>query len=174
MSPQEVPSEAPEILKALRESRVEFIDAAAIAEEHAKTRPTADRWSVLDCVEHLVIAETRFLDWLENPKGLVATPADREKEAKLLAVMASRENRVQAPDPVQPTGRFPTLAAGLHEFETVRARVIAFAEQQGAGLYSLGAQHVFFGPLNGAEVMCMIAAHARRHAAQMREIREQI
>ena len=85
--------------------------------------------------------------------------------------VASRETRVNAPDPIQPAGRFATLAEALQHFDDARARSVAFAVKQGAGLYSLAAQHAFFGPVNGAEVMCLMAAHARRHAAQIREVR---
>jgi hypothetical protein len=169
------PGETTEILKALHDSRAEFLAAAGgLTEEEAKTSPAAGRWSVIQCVEHIVLAEGRFLGWLEDPKDLPLPPVDHEKEAKLLVGVASRETRVNAPDPVQPTGRFSTLADALREFEAARARSIAFAEKQGAGLYSLAAKHAFFGPVNGAEVMCLMAAHSRRHAAQMREIRAEL
>jgi uncharacterized damage-inducible protein DinB len=171
MEPQQSQRDTAEILKALHDSRAEFLAAADVPEEKAKMRPAPDRWSVIDCVEHIVIAEGRFLGWLENQEGLPVPPADREKEAKLLAGVASRATRVQAPEAARPTGRFATLADALDEFDTIRARSIAFAEKQGAGLYTLAAKHSFFGPVNGAEVVCLMAAHSRRHAAQIHEIR---
>jgi hypothetical protein len=166
------PQESNQILKALHDSRGEFRAAAAgLSDEQAKTSPAPGRWSVIQCVEHIVLAETRFLGWLENPVADPAPPVDHQKEAKLLMGVASRETRVNAPDPVQPTGRFATLTDALEHFDAIRAKTIAFAEKQGAGLYSLAAKHAFFGPVNGAEVMCLMAAHSRRHAAQMQEIR---
>ena len=166
------PQESNQILKALQDSRAEFVAAAAgLSEEQAKTAPAPGRWSVIQCVEHIVLAETRFLGWLENPAAEPAPPVDHQKEAKLLIGVASRETRVNAPDPVQPTGRFATLTEALEHFDSIRAKSIAFAEKHGAGLYSLAAKHAFFGPVNGAEVMCLMAAHSRRHAAQMQEIR---
>ena len=164
--------EATDILRALHKSRAEFrASTEGLSEEQAKTKPAPGRWSVLDCVEHIVLAESRFLSWLENPQGLPVPPIDHAKEAKLLVGVASRETRVNAPDPIQPAGRFATLAEALQHFDDARARSVAFAVKQGAGLYSLAAQHAFFGPVNGAEVMCLMAAHARRHAAQIREVR---
>jgi hypothetical protein len=166
------PQETTEIVQALKDSRAEFHAAAAgVAEAQANVNPAPDRWSVLDCVEHIAIAEGRFLGWLENPEAAPPPPMDREKEAKLLAGVASRVNRAQAPEPVRPTGRFATLAEALAEFDAARARSIAFAESKGAGLYSLAARHPFFGPLNGAEVAILMVAHSRRHAAQIKEVR---
>jgi hypothetical protein len=168
------PRETSEILQALRDSRAEFHSAAGVPEEQAKIRPAPGRWSVLDCVEHIVIAEERFLGWLQNPEAAPAPPMDHEKESKLLAGVASRTTRVQAPDPVQPTGRFATLAEAFEHFDAVRARSIAVAEKQGAGVYALSATHPFFGPINGAETLVLMAAHCRRHAAQIREVRAEI
>jgi uncharacterized damage-inducible protein DinB len=169
------PQETTDVLKALRDSRAEFQAAAqGVSEEQAKMSPGPGRWSVIQCVEHIVVAEGRFLGWLQNPLTETPSPMDPQKEAKLLMGVASRSQRVQAPDPVQPAGRFATLAEALAEFDAVRARSIALTESQGAGLYSLAAKHAFFGPVNGAEVMCLMAAHSRRHAAQIQEIRAEL
>ncbi len=166
------PQEQSEIVKCLEDSRADFRGAVeGVSEAQAKQRPAPDKWSVLECVEHIVIAESRFLGWLQNPAADPAPPMDKQKEAKLLLGVSGRSQRVNAPEPVHPTGRFATLAEALAQFDDTRAKSIEFAESADAGLYSLAAKHAFFGPVNGAEVMVLIAAHARRHAAQIREIR---
>jgi hypothetical protein len=71
------PQESSPILQALRDSRAELHAAVAgVSEEQARTKPAPDRWSVLDCVEHLVIVEGRFLGWLQNPEPNPAPPPD--------------------------------------------------------------------------------------------------
>jgi DinB superfamily len=166
------PKERSEIVQALEDSRAEFHAAAeGTSEAQARLSPAPDRWSVLNCVEHIVIAEGRFLGWLQNPEAQPAPPVDKHREAMLASGVASRATRAQAPAPVQPTGRFSTLVEALDQFASARARSIQFAEERGADLYSLAARHPFFGPLNGAEVMLLMAAHSRRHAAQIREVR---
>jgi len=169
------PQERIEIVQILEDSRADFHAAAeGVPEAQAKLSPAPGRWSVIECVEHIVITESRFLGWLENPIADPAPPADKEKEAKMLVGVASRAQRVQAPEPAHPTGRFATLAEALERFDAARAHSIRFAESQGEGLYALAAKHPFFGVCNGAEVMVLIAAHARRHAAQIREIRSSL
>jgi DinB superfamily len=166
------PQEQSEIVKCLEDSRADFRAAAeGVSEEQAKVRPEPGRWSVLECVEHIVVAESRFLGWVQNPVTEPAPPMDKEKEAKLLLGVSGRSQRANAPEPVHPTGRFSTLAEALAQFDAARANSIQFAESRGAGLYSLATKHPAFGAVNGAEVMVLIAAHARRHAAQIREIR---
>ena len=72
---------------------------------------------MLECVEHIVVAEGRFLGWLQNPGADLAPPMDKQKEAKLLLGVSGRSQRVNAPEPVHPTGRFATLAEALAQFE---------------------------------------------------------
>jgi DinB superfamily len=166
------PQERSEIVQLLEDSHADFRAAVdGVSEFDAKVCPAPGRWSVLQCVEHIVISESRFLGWLKNPIADPAPPVDKEKEAKLLAGVAGRAQRVEAPEPARPTGRFATLAEAMEQFDAARAKSIGFAESHGAGLYTLAARHPFFGVCNGLEVMVLMAAHARRHAAQIREIR---
>jgi len=94
-----------------------------------------------------------------------------KEKAMILSRVVARATALEAPEPVRPSGRFPTFADALAQFEAIRAQTIELAEGQGAGLYSLAAKHPFLGVCNGAEAMVLIAAHSRRHAAQIREIR---
>ena len=165
------PAERNSIVKILEDSRADFHAAVdGVSEFDAKVCPAPGRWSVLECVEHIAISESRLLGWLENPIADSAPPANKEKEARLLS-LANRTQCVEAPEPARPTGRFATLAEAMVQFDAARAGSIRFAESQGAGLYKLAARHPFFGLCNGQEVMVLMAAHARRHAAQIREIR---
>jgi hypothetical protein len=51
-----------EILNALRRSQQTFLDAVdGITEDVAAKRPGPDRWSALECVEHLAVSEDFLL-----------------------------------------------------------------------------------------------------------------
>jgi hypothetical protein len=126
---------------------------------------------VLECVEHVVLAEERFLGWLEKGTEVETAEVNPEKEAQLAAAVTNRVNRAQAPEAAQPKGRFNSLAEGLAAFDATRNRSVQFVQQRGAKLYQLIAEHPRFGPMNGAEFVQIIAGHARRHAEQMREVR---
>ena len=164
-----------ELIQALQDSSAELIAAAqSIPEALTKTKPAPDRWSALDCVEHIVITEGRFFGWLENPQPDPAPPENKDKEAMIAQRLSSRDQKAQAPEPARPTGRFATLDEALDEFRLRRTHTIQFALEKGAGLYAISTKHPLFGPVNGAELMCMMAAHSRRHAAQIREIKEEL
>jgi hypothetical protein len=73
-----------------------------------------------------------------------------------------------------PAGRFETLEQALAEFQAARGRSLGIASEQGDALYLLATEHPRFGPVNGAELMIIIAGHARRHAEQIRETRAEL
>jgi uncharacterized damage-inducible protein DinB len=164
MSPQ--PSS--EIADTLEQSREEFLAAANVPESLASVKPAEGRWSVLDCIEHVTTVEQGFLGRLKPAEG-EAPPANRDREAEILGIVLDRSSRRQAPEAIHPKGRFASLTQALEEFNAVRARTAQFAEEQGPGLYSLTVTHPVLGPMNGKEALILIAGHARRHAAQMRE-----
>jgi uncharacterized damage-inducible protein DinB len=165
------PQERSEIVNNLERSREEFLAAVAgLTEEQAKAKPDPERWSVLECVEHVAFVEERFLGWLEKAERLEARRMDREKELRLMAMVPDRSVRVKAPEAVVPAGRYAALADALQRFDEMRARSIEYAQKPG-DLYCLAAQHPRFGPVNGVELLIIIAGHARRHGEQIREIR---
>ena len=166
------PEERLEIVQHLERGRAEFLaSVAGLSEAQVTIRPDPARWSVLDCVEHVTTVEERFLGWLENAKKLDEPRIDKQKEAGLLVRVADRSARAQAPEAVVPNGRFATLAQALEQFNVNRSRSIQFAQDRSDELYYLAAEHPRFGPMNGAEFLMVITAHARRHAAQIQEVR---
>ena len=166
------PKERTELADHLERSRQELMAAlAGLTESQAKVRPDPERWSVLDCVEHVASVEERFLGFLQNAEKLEAPRVDKEKEAALMARVPDRSTRARSPEAVLPAGRFATLAEALEQFDAGRARTVRFAEDRCDDLYSLAAAHPRFGPMNGVEMLIIIAGHARRHAEQIRETR---
>ena len=163
-----------EMISTLEASRKDFLAAAAVPESQAKINPEAGRWSVLECVEHVILAEERFLSWLEKGTEVETAKANPQKEAELAAAVTNRASRAQAPEPAQPKGRFHTLAEALTAFDAVRNRSVQFVQQRGSKLYQLMVEHPRFGPMNGAELVQIIAGHACRHAAQIREVRDSL
>lgn len=117
------------------------------------------------------MVEQRFLGFLENAEKLDSPRIDKEKEARLLATVPDRSTRIQAPEAVQPSGRFTSLDQAREQFNAGRARSIQFAEERSDDLYWLQSMHPRLGPMNGVEYLILIAQHARRHAAQIREAR---
>jgi hypothetical protein len=113
--------------------------------------------------------EERFLGRLEQAEPLDQPRIDKEKEAALAARIGNRVSKVQAPEAARPTGRFSNLEEAVASFNSCRAQTLRFASERAADLYSLSIEHPRFGPINGVELLIILASHASRHAEQIRE-----
>jgi hypothetical protein len=168
------PQASIDLVASLKDSRETLLESlAGITEADAARRPGPDRWCALDCVEHLTIAEEVTLGRLKTAEPLAEPIHLPEREVRMAEGVSGRANRVQAPPAALPAGRFASLAEALEAYTTARGRTIAFVEAA-PNLRSVQVTHPFFGPISGHELALITAAHSVRHAAQIREIREQI
>src|SRR5215475_5952306 len=102
----------------LRESRERFLlSLADVTEESCRCHPSAGRWSVLDCAEHIAGAETFMLGLLKGPRRPRSADAPN-REQIFMERVANRSSKVETPERGRPMGRFPTLDAARKLFET--------------------------------------------------------
>jgi hypothetical protein len=162
-----------QLIEMLEAGRRDVADSVApLSDADASRKPEPGRWSALECMEHIVFAESRYLSWLENAAVLNSPQRDPEREAWITARVGDREWDWQAPEVAIPTGRFHTVTEALAEFNAVRDRTVAAAKARESQLFSLQAKHSVLGLMNGAELMRLTAGHASRHAVQIRKVRE--
>src|SRR4030095_16870870 len=117
-------------LRQLERTRTGVVEATkGLSEAQWKFKPGPDRWSVAEVVEHIVLAED-FL--LENTSGKMmrapAGNADRDYKTTdkfVLGAIADRTQRVQAPEPLLPTGRWSPQEA-LERFLKLRQQTLEF------------------------------------------------
>lgn len=163
---------AQSLVHSLEEGRRQVLAAVSgLTDRAAATRPAANRWSVLECLEHLVSVEYRFLGFAQKGEAYETVRVDPAREQTLASGMMDRTARVQAPEAVLPTGRFRSVADVLTAFNEARDTSVRFARERGDALYTIKAAHPRFGELNGMEVMHLMNGHALRHVAQIRETR---
>ncbi len=141
--------------------------------EHGSTNPGRDRWSVLQCLEHIVIVEERFMGWIISGRTIMPD-ASWEKETKLSTMVVDRSFKAVAPEAARPDGRFKTVEEAVDAFNAARDSTARMVAQRGEELYAVGVTHPRFGDMNGVELVHILSGHAKRHAAQIREVREQL
>ncbi len=163
------------LIDVLEDGRRQLLAAASgLTDVTAAARPAADRWSVLECLEHLVSVEHRFLGLAQNGDTYETLRIDPAREQSLANGMLDRSTRRQAPDGLQPTGRFQSVADALAAFGEARDTSVRFVQDRGDGLYAIRVSHPRFGEVNGIEVIHLMNAHALRHVAQIRETRDAV
>jgi hypothetical protein len=138
----------------------------------ARRKPSSKSWSILECIEHLAMAEEVMLSRIEAAQPTAEPSSNPAREAGILAHGADRSRRMESPEVARPSGRFKTLAEAVAAYSAVRARTLEWVNSEHGDPHSWIAIHPLIPtPLNCYEMLLVMAMHPRRHAAQIREIR---
>ena len=157
------------LVNRLRQSRDRLSQSVAdLPEELCRIRPSETSWSVIDCVEHIVIAEKAWHVRLQGRQP-VNEPVDRAKDDLVVRVAEPGEKR-SAPERAQPRGKYATLADAVQEFCTARDQTVDFAERTAEDFRAFSVEHAL-GVFDIHQFLLLAAAHAERHAKQVEEIR---
>jgi len=158
----------------LTETRERLLGTArGLSPQQLNHKPGPDRWSVAEVLEHLTVTESRLLPRIEavlqgSPDPAKASAWEGREEALLQSVI-SRSPRVQAPDPIQPTGRWGHEEL-FRQVEAARGRTTEFAAQTNAPLRSFFQTHPVLGELDCYQWLLITGAHWERHRAQIEEV----
>ena len=162
------------LLTQLQETRDIFLNSfASVTDEQSRIKPALGCWSVLDTVEHLTTAEGIQLKLISTQR--TPRPADApNREHAFLHMIPQRVHKMESPEGAKPIGRFTTLAEATEQFKKTRAGVIQFLEQYTDDLRCSEVKHPHpaAGMVSICEMLVAMAMHAKRHAAQIEEIRE--
>jgi hypothetical protein len=142
-----------------------------VSAETALRAPSPGKWTILDCVEHLAIAEDFLLTQIQNATFSEGSAIPPQREALIAARALDRSLRFEAPELSRPAGRFPTLAAALEHFLASREQTVEFINRESGDPRKKVASHPLIGPANCYEMLLMMAMHPKRHAEQIVEIK---
>jgi hypothetical protein len=163
-----------QLIEVLEISRADFLDSlTGHTLDAVSRRPAPERWSMLECAEHVALVEQAMLTRLESAPRSAEGSRHLELELLIRAGATDRSTPRQAPVRVQPTGRFPSLAEAVTQFNHSRDRTIEFVYSTD-DLILLSGAHPVFGAMNGYEMVLFMCTHSSRHANQIREIRSQL
>jgi DinB superfamily len=165
-------AEKRDLLAALESGRKKLLKSLeGLTEEAAARRPAPGRWSAVECVEHLAVAEEHLFSQIATAQPDEGTVLDPGREALIRTRGVDRSRKVPSPEVGLPKGRFSTLAEVLDRFIASRDRTIRFVESCEQDLRARFTTHPIIGKANCYEMLWMMAIHPLRHAEQIAEIR---
>ncbi len=135
-----------------------------------------NRWSVLECMEHITITESSLWEWAHS--GL-ATPPDpaRKSEVKvnekmIIARLNNRDNKLSAPDEARPVGKYKSVKEAINDYSPRRDETLAFVKSTQDDLRNHFVVHPVAGTIDVYMALVLLSAHQNRHLMQIREIME--
>jgi DinB superfamily len=164
------------LLEALRKGGDSFLCSVAGVDEVAcRLRPAENRWSVLECAEHVAVAEEVMLGLVTSERK-ARSPEGVKRDDRILRSGTDRSTRFDASDQSQPRGRFSTLAEAVAHFRTTHARTLRLVELTGENLRATEVTHPHraVGVISTYECLLLMGTHAQRHALQIEEIKNSL
>ena len=163
------------MLSVLERTRDDFLNAVAgVSEDQARLKPSSDRWSILECAEHVVSAERGMFTAITQRSAPLSSPNGHGREEGFLRNGTDRSRKYTTSASLAPTGRFATLAEAVARFRELRAHTIEFVAACRADLRDIEVPHPIGGLVTGQECLALLAVHPARHAAQIREVRQSL
>ena len=166
-------TEKASLLETLRKGGDSFLcSLAGVDEAASRLRPAENRWSVLECAEHVAVAEEVMLGLVTGERK-ARDPEGSKRDDRILRSGSDRSRRFDASNQSQPRGRFSTLDEAVAHFQAVRERTLRVVEQTREDLRATEVKHPHpaVGVISTYECLLLMGSHAQRHALQIEEIK---
>jgi len=159
----------------LTRSRQTLLDAIdGVSETQARWKPSAERWSILEYVEHLAVSDDELVAMIQRSLKTPAKPEteeERKQREDAIKQIPVPRGANRAPHNLQPHARFASLADAMAAFLAARERTLEFAKTTQDDIRSHFVPHNVLGQLDGYQWLMGNGRHAESHASHIREIR---
>lgn len=164
------------LLDHLDQSSSEFARSiAGLTSEQWNFKPPGGGWSIAECAEHIVLTEG-LLRQIVTDKVLTSAPSPERIEQRkpldgqVLKMITDRSRKAQAPEPLQPSGKFPDPDAALQQFQDTRGKTVSLAKSSNS-LRAHAAPHFVLKELDAHQWLLYLSGHTMRHTAQILEVK---
>ena len=143
-------------------------EVSALSTEQLTFRPSANAWTILEVLDHLVVVGQIYWNDLQAAKPVGSGRAGMMSDADVLWYGVDRTNRETALRTENPSGKLRDVAAGLADYRKQHTRLLEyvrttrddlrrrFVERQNSDAYQWA---------------LLISTHEQRHILQIREIK---
>ena len=137
-------------------------------------KPATDRWSIKECVYHIVHTEKTLFEMMQQTLKQPANPEKRSEikisDEDLMKGIRNRDTKVKTSETFEPaqTG-FSSLDEALDAFKEIRGRHLKYARTTTEDLRN----HVMdtpLGKMDAYQFLLFMVGHCQRHTLQIQEV----
>ena len=148
---------------------------AGLTEEQLKFKPAADRWSISQCLEHIVLTEQMIFEFAKKGVEGPANP-ERRTEIKLsdkevIAGMTDRSHKAKAPEQLVPEGKYTDVETAIADLEQTREPILDYINAVPVEDLRNHVGDTPVGAVDSYQSFLYIAGHTARHTKQIEEIK---
>lgn len=158
----------------LNKTRADLIAAVqGLSDAQLNFKPAPDRWSVLECVQHITLASQGIFGLAQQTAKM---PNDSNfksgvTDSMFIVMIEDRSHKAQAPEPFKPMhSPYKTLEETLKAFNAGRDSVINYVQTTNDDLRN----HIAalpFGKADAYQLVLLVSAHTNRHTQQLNEVK---
>lgn len=161
------------------EQTLENLETAVekLSEKQLQFKSAPDKWSVSQCLEHIVLSEKMLLEYVKKTMELAPTP-ERKAEVKmtdegLINAMTDRSFKAQAPKEMVPKekGIYKTAAKALEDLRAERSEILEYLNDFSIDDMRSRISESPFGLVDAYHSFLYIPSHTARHTLQIEEIK---
>lgn len=163
-------------VKHLTDTKAYLLNAIkGLSEAQLNFKASPDRWSILECVEHITNTETLAFEGVTQSVKNPANPEKRSEikftDEQLISAVLDRSVKAKAPEVIQPKGKYTTLESALNVFDAQREKTIEYVKTTSDDLRDHLRPHPALGMLDSYQWILLIGAHQKRHTLQIEEVK---
>ena len=151
-----------------------LMDIKGLSEQQLNFKPSPQKWSIAQCVEHIAIAEIALMKILQESLDQPADPSKRAEitasDTTVLRVVTDRSHKSTAKEFLQPDDKFADYNAALQGFIDRRNKNISYIISTQDDLRNHFCSHAIMGRIDGFQYLLLISAHCKRHTLQIEEV----
>lgn len=150
---------------------------SGLTEAQLTFKPAADRWSISQCLEHIVLTEEMLFGYTKAGLDAPANP-ERRKEVKVTdeTIIKGIEdrggtNKATAPAELTGTGKYTDANTALADLNKSRKVVFEYLDKKSMDDLRNHISDSPFGAVDGYHSFLFLAGHTARHTAQIEEVK---
>lgn len=165
-----------QLINRLKDSKSDLLKAVAgLTDQQLEFKPAADRWSIIDCVEHLTSIEKAMID--AEKKLMAEAPNPEKKKAmkytdeQLIAMVEDRSKKQTSPPFGMPKHNYASPADAINAFVAQRDQLIDYVSNTKDMLRAHITNDPNLGMVDAYQLLLFNAAHTMRHIKQIDEVK---
>lgn len=164
------------LAKQFEDTKANLLKAVdGLSDAQMKFKQAPDRWSVADCLEHIIMAEKGLFEMEQNAVKQPANPDKRKdikvKDEDLTKMVGDRSKKNKAPETMQPKGTFASSTEAIQVFTVQRDKIIDYVKTTNDDLRNHVADMMMGSPMDAYQILLLVAGHSGRHTRQIEEVK---
>lgn len=158
----------------LKLTKKQFLESVkGLSDAQLAFKPSADAWSVSDCIAHLAISEDEIWQMANEALKQPANPEKRNlikmSDEELMRMAKDRSKKGKAPEVLQPgNAKWKNAKEALDVFKERRGNLLKYVKTTTHDMRNHVVEEM---AMDSYQVLLLISAHTNRHTQQIREVR---